>query len=69
MSTRIWFNTAQASERVGSHVDTIRKAAEAGTLHGTQRKPNGRWRFHVDCLDAWCGGRKCAHQDSKAGAA
>lgn len=62
MSTRIWLNTAQAAEHVGHHPDTIRKACEAGELHGGQRKANGRWRIHIDCLNDWAGGDKCAHQ-------
>lgn len=62
MNVRIWHNTAQAAEHAGCHPDTVRKAAESGDLHGAQRKPNGRWRIHVDCLDAWCAGAKCDHQ-------
>ena len=62
MSTRLWMNTAQAAEHAGRHVDTIRKAVESGELHGSQRKVKGRWRIHVDCLDAWCGGDQCQHQ-------
>lgn len=62
MSARIWMNTAQAGTHAGCHPDTVRKAAEAGDLHGTQRKANGRWRFHVECVDAWCGGGQCSHQ-------
>lgn len=61
MSERIYFNTSQAAERVGCHRDTALKALEAGELHGTQRKKNGRWRIHVDCLDAWALGTKCNH--------
>lgn len=67
MTARIWMNTSQAAEHAGCHVDTVRKAAEAGDLHGTQRKANGRWRFHVSCVNSWCGGDKCSHQ--MAGAA
>lgn len=62
MTTRLWLNTAQAAHHAGNHADTIRKAAEAGELHGSQRKPGGRWRFHVTCLDAWVSGGKCDHQ-------
>jgi hypothetical protein len=66
MSERIWHNTAQAGERSGSHPDTVRKAVEAGELHGTQRKAKGRWRIHRDCIDAWCAGQQCQHQMSGA---
>lgn len=66
MSHRIWFNTSQSAEHAGCHRDTVLKAVEAGELHGTQRKKNGRWRIHVACLDAWCGGDKCEHQLAEA---
>lgn len=62
MSARIWFNTTQAADHAGCHRDTVLKAVEDGALHGTQRTVKGRWRIHVDCLDAWCGGVKCGHQ-------
>lgn len=66
MSDRIWFNTSQAAEHAGCHVQTARKALEAGELHGSQRKANGRWRIHVDCLDKWCAGDQCQHQEAGA---
>lgn len=58
----IWLTTEQAAARAQRHEQTVRKALEAGELHGTQRKAGGRWRIHVDCLDAWCGGERCTHQ-------
>lgn len=58
---RIWFDTAQACERVGQHPVTVRKAAESGELHGSQRTVGGRWRFHRDCVDAYAAGQPCAH--------
>lgn len=61
MTELIWFSTTTASQRTGHHPKTILKAAEAGDLHGTQRKAKGRWRFHRDCLDAWINGEQCAH--------
>lgn len=57
-----WFSTVQAAEHVGVHVDTVRKAADSGALHGYQRVARGHWRFHRDCLDAWVTGRRCQHQ-------
>lgn len=66
MNVRLWLNTHQAAEHTGHHVDTIRKALEADELHGHQRVKNGRWRVHIDCLDAWCGGLKCEHQEKAA---
>ena len=56
---RTWHDTATASSYATCHVQTTRKALEAGELHGTQRKPNGRWRIHHLCLDAWVAGLPC----------
>lgn len=62
--TRVRFTTQQAAEYASCHEDTIRRAAEAGELHGAQRtKPNGRWSFHIDCLEAWLHGADCPHKD------
>lgn len=58
----IWLNTQQAADRAGCHRQTVIKALESGELHGSQRKAGGRWRIHVDCLDAWAGGQTCTHQ-------
>lgn len=66
MSTRIWLNTAQAADHAGCHKDTVLKACESGELHGRQRKAKGRWRIHVDCLDAWCEQRPCDHDAAVA---
>ncbi len=66
MGTRIWLNTAQAAERAGCHRDTILKALESGELHWAQRKVKGRWRIHVDCLDAWGLGERCEHKVAAA---
>jgi hypothetical protein len=61
VNARLRFNTAQAAEHAGCHVDTIRKACEAGDLHGGQRAKNGRWSIRRECLDAWLDGRDCEH--------
>lgn len=66
MSDRIWHNTADAAEHARCHPDTVLKALEAGELHGNQRKAKGRWRVHVDCLNAWCAGESCQHQSAGA---
>ena len=58
---RTWHTTATGAVHSGYHQQTIRKALEAGELHGTQRVTGGRWRVHVDCLDAWMSGQKCPH--------
>ena len=62
MTGRIWFSTAEAAGYTGRHVQTVRKALEAGELHGGQRTAGGRWRMHRDCIDAWLLGQKCVHQ-------
>jgi excisionase family DNA binding protein len=62
MSDRIWFSVAQAAEYATCHRDTVRKAAEASELHGSQRKARGHWRIHRDCLDAWLAGIECSHR-------
>lgn len=67
MNERLRFTTAQAAAHASCHVTTIHKAAEAGELHGGQRKPGGRWSFRRECVDAWLDGVPCEHQ--KAGAA
>lgn len=66
MNVRYWHSTEQAAEHTGYHPQTVRKAAEAGELHGSQRKAGGRWRFHVDCLDAWVAGEPCPHRQAGA---
>lgn len=62
MSERLRFNTHQAADYSGRHVDTIRRALEAGELHGGQRKPGGRWSIRRECLEAWLDGERCQHQ-------
>ncbi len=58
---RLRFNTAQAAEYAGMHPATVRKALEAGQLHGGQRTAGGRWSIHLDCLEAWLNGDTCEH--------
>ena len=60
---RLRFNTAQAAEYADRAVDTIRRALEAGELHGGQRKAGGHWSIRTECLDAWLDGDPCAHQE------
>ncbi|WP_243061198.1 helix-turn-helix domain-containing protein [Nocardioides sp. SR21] len=67
MSDRTWHSTSTAADYADCHPVTVLKACEAEELHGVQRKARGRWRIHVDCLDAWIKGQRCEHQ--KAGAA
>lgn len=66
MNQRLRFNTAQAADYAGCHVDTIRRALESGDLHGGQRTARGRWSIRLECLDAWVDGDKCQHQAAAA---
>jgi excisionase family DNA binding protein len=62
MDELIWLTTHQGADRAGRHHITVRRALEAGELHGSQRKTGGRWRIHVECLDAWVAGTDCPHK-------
>jgi excisionase family DNA binding protein len=62
MSERLRFDTKQAAEFAGCHPDTVRRALEAGDLHGGQRKAGGRWSVRRECLEAWLDGEKCQHR-------
>ena len=68
MSERLRFNTAQAADFAVCHPQTIRKALEAGELHGGQRKAKGRWSVRRDCLEAWAEGAECEHQREEGAA-
>lgn len=65
-SELIWLSTGQAAERTGRHADTVRRALEAGELHGGQRRKKASWRVHRDCADAWAAGQPCPHAAAKA---
>lgn len=54
----------QVAEAVGRHPVTVRKALEAGDLHGTQQAKGGRWSIRVDCAEAWADGEKCVHRQA-----
>lgn len=61
-SDRIWHTTNTAGVYAERHPQTVRRACEAGELHGVQRKTKGPWRIHVECLDAWILGHPCPHK-------
>lgn len=44
------------------HPVTVRRALEAGELHGTQSGKGGRWLVREDCAEAWADGLRCEHQ-------
>lgn len=56
ITRRVWLNTQQAADYSGYSAKTIRRALETGELVGRQRTAGGRWRVHVDAVDAWLGG-------------
>ena len=66
MNDRIWFSTTQAAEYADRHPVTVRRALEAGQLHGGQRQTGARWRIHADCLDSWLLGTQCPHAARKS---
>jgi excisionase family DNA binding protein len=68
VTTRTWHTTATAADYAACHPGTVRRACEEGVLHGSQRTPGGRWRIHVDCLDAWLSGDKCPHRSARRSA-
>ncbi|MBS45213.1 MAG: hypothetical protein CMH83_18990 [Nocardioides sp.] len=58
---RTWHTTGTAAAYSGYHPTTLVRHLQSGELHGFQRKTKGRWRIHVDCLDAWLVGETCTH--------
>lgn len=56
---------AEVAEAVRRHPVTVRKALEAGQLHGAQSVKGGRWTVREDCAEAWVEGDKCPHQLAK----
>lgn len=57
---------AEAAAVGRRHPETVRKALQDGTLHGTQRMKRGPWLIQPACLDAWLDNEQCEHQDAKA---
>lgn len=68
MSAPVLLTPAEAAAWGRRHPDTVRRALEAGVLHGSQRVPRGRWVVARECLEAWLAGRACAHQEAAAAA-
>lgn len=55
---------AEVAAATRKHPVTVRLAAEAGELHGTQSKKGGRWSFKAVCVDAWADRVPCPHHAS-----
>lgn len=53
---------AEVADLARRHPVTVRRALEAGELHGTQSGKGGRWTVREDCMDAWADGQPCDHQ-------
>lgn len=56
---------AEVAEATRRHPVTVRRALEAGELHGSQSGRGGRWTVREDCAEAWAERRPCEHQPSK----
>jgi hypothetical protein len=55
---------AEVAAATRRHPVTIRRALEAGTLHGHQRVTGGRWAVKAECADAWADGVLCEHRSN-----
>lgn len=56
-----WLTTRQAATYAGRNPQTVRDALADGELVGYQRTaPNGRWRIHIEDIDAWVRGERPA---------
>lgn len=65
--TPVYLNTAEAAVVARKHPVTIRRALEAGDLHGTQQLAGGRWAIRSECLEAYVERRACAHRAAGRG--
>lgn len=53
---------AEVAEETRRHPVTVRRALEAGELHGSQPKAGARWTVKSECVEPWLEGEKCEHQ-------
>lgn len=51
-----WLTVPEAAERARTGQSELHRALAADELRGYQRKPGGKWRIHLDDLDAWVRG-------------
>lgn len=56
MTTGPWLTVPEAAERARAGVSTVLRALQAEELRGSQITKGGKWRVHVDDLDAWVRG-------------
>lgn len=57
--------TEEAAALTKRHPVTIRKALEAGELHGAQRTKGGRWTIAPKCLEAYALNEPCGHRGAR----
>lgn len=62
----VLLNVTEAAALVRRHPVTVRKALEAGEMHGSQRKARAHWVIREECAIAWVTGEPCAHQRTVA---
>lgn len=55
-------DVAEVSAGTKRHPVTVRRALEAGELHGTQSVKGGRWSVREECAEAWADRKPCEHQ-------
>lgn len=55
----------QAAALTQRHPTTVRRALEAGELHGHQRVKRGRWTIATECATAWALGDVCPHPGAR----
>lgn len=60
-----WLTLPQAAERAKAGVRTLSRALADETLRGHQAVKGGKWRIHVEDLDAWVRGEKADVQIAK----
>lgn len=51
-----WMTVPEVAIHTHRHPGTVRVALEHGHLHGHQRRHRGRWRIHIDAVNAWLHG-------------
>ena len=60
--TALYLTAPESAVAANKHPVTVRKALEAGELHGFQSAKGGRWSVKPGCLEAWVENRPCEHQ-------
>ncbi|WP_366936103.1 helix-turn-helix domain-containing protein [uncultured Microbacterium sp.] len=56
------YTSIEVAEIARQHIVTVRLRLENGELHGSQRRPGGRWLIAEGCLDAYLRGEQCEHR-------